>query len=81
MSQMMLDHLSTQIGSSGCGSVVGIVCQRFLETFFASFFAANAVDAHMDLPTEEALKVSFVLEACLFTQFAPAERRAHHLES
>ncbi|XP_034238790.1 Hermansky-Pudlak syndrome 3 protein homolog [Thrips palmi] len=56
--KMMLDHLSTQIGSSGSGgSVVSVVFQRFLEAFFASFFAANAVDCLMDLATEEALKI------------------------
>lgn len=40
---------------------MSVVFQRFLETFFASFFAANAVDCHMDLATEEALKVGIVI--------------------
>lgn len=54
---MMLDHLSAHIGSSG--SAVGVVFQHFLETFFAAFFATHPVGAHMDLATEEALKVGF----------------------
>lgn len=53
--KMMLDHLSTQIGSSG--SSVSVVFQRFLETFFAAFFASNPIDVDMDLATEEALKI------------------------